>query len=109
VLFGDPTIAPLDGPRVEVLTAAKRDLRAGEVLDGIGFYLTYGLAENADVVARENLLPMGIAEGCRLLRDVAKDRALTYDDVELPAGRLCDRLRDEQVTLFATPSASVGP
>ena len=66
VLFEDATIAPLDGPRVEVVTAAKRDLRAGEVLDGIGFYMTYGLAENADVVARENLLPMGIAEGCRL-------------------------------------------
>jgi predicted homoserine dehydrogenase-like protein len=95
-LFGDPTITPLDVPRVEVVTAAKRDLAADEVLDGIGFYMTYGLAENAEVVARERLLPMGIAEGCRLTRDIAKDQVVSYDDVELPEGRLCDALRAEQ-------------
>ena len=72
VLFGDATIAPLDRPRVEVVTTAKRDLRAGEVLDGIGFYMTYGLAENADAATGEGLLPMGVAEGCRLKRDVAE-------------------------------------
>jgi predicted homoserine dehydrogenase-like protein len=39
---------------------------------------------------------MGIAEGCRLTQHVPKDRVLTYDDVELPPGRLVDRLRAEQ-------------
>jgi predicted homoserine dehydrogenase-like protein len=100
VLFGDATVAPLDGPRVEVVATAKRDLREGEVLDGIGFYMTYGLAENAEAVAVQNLLPMGLAEGCTLTRDVPKDAVLTYADVELPAGRLCDRLRGEQAALF---------
>jgi predicted homoserine dehydrogenase-like protein len=101
VLFGDATIAPLDHPVVDVVAAAKRDLRAGEVLDGIGFYMTYGLAENADVAAAENLLPMGLAEGCRLKRDIKKDQVLAYADVELPEGRLCDRLRAEQSEVFA--------
>jgi predicted homoserine dehydrogenase-like protein len=96
-LFGDATIASLErGPRVDVVATAKRDLRAGEELDGIGFYMTYGLAENADVAAREDLLPMGLAEGCRLTRDIARDRVLCYADVELPDDRLCDRLRAEQ-------------
>jgi predicted homoserine dehydrogenase-like protein len=44
---------------------------------------------------------MGLAEGCVLKRDVSRDTALTYDDVILPEGRLCDRLRDEQNAHFA--------
>jgi predicted homoserine dehydrogenase-like protein len=103
-LFGDPTITPAGEPRVEVVAAAKRDLRAGEELDGIGWYMTYGLAENASVAAAERLLPMGLAEGCRLTSDVPKDRVLTYDDVEVPEGRLSDRLMEEQRARFSPTS-----
>jgi predicted homoserine dehydrogenase-like protein len=85
---------------VEVVAAAKTDLRAGATLDGMGHYMTYGLCENADVARRDNLLPIGIAEGCRLTRDRNRDDVLTYDDVELPAGRLIDALRAEQDCLF---------
>ena len=46
--------------------------------------------------------PMGLAEGCRLKRDVAKDQVLTYEDVELPEGRLADKLRAEQDNYFAS-------
>jgi predicted homoserine dehydrogenase-like protein len=101
VLFGDAALAPLGPPRVDVVAAAKRDLRAGETLDGMGGYMTYGLAENHDVSLAERLLPIGLAEGCRLARDVPRDRVLTRDDVEVPAGRLCDALRDEQTAHFA--------
>jgi predicted homoserine dehydrogenase-like protein len=104
VLFADATVAPLAGPQVEVVAAAKRDLRPGETLDGIGFYTIYGLADNADVVAAERLLPMGLAEGCVVRRAVPRDRVLTYDDVEVPAGRLVDRLRREQEALFGSPA-----
>jgi predicted homoserine dehydrogenase-like protein len=45
-------------------------------------------------------LPEGLVEGCSLLRDVAKDDVVTYDDVELPAGRVADRLRAEQYREF---------
>jgi predicted homoserine dehydrogenase-like protein len=106
VLFGDAAIQPLGAPHVDVVTAAKTDLRAGETLDGLGGYHTYGLAENSDVAARERLLPIGLAEGCRLLRDLPRDTVLTYDDVEIPAGRLCDRLRAEQDAHFAAPAAA---
>ena len=87
---------PLGAPTVEVVTTAKRDLKAGEVLDGLGGYDTYGVAERADVTAGDHLLPMGVAEGCVLRRDVAKDDVLTYADVELPSGRLVDQLRARQ-------------
>ncbi|PIW26496.1 MAG: NAD(P)-dependent oxidoreductase [Rhodospirillales bacterium CG15_BIG_FIL_POST_REV_8_21_14_020_66_15] len=100
VLFEDAAIAPEGPPMVEVVAAAKTDLQAGAVLDGIGYYMTYGLCENADVVRRDRLLPMGIAGGCRLRRDVGRDTVLRYGDVELPAGRTIDRLRREQDQLF---------
>lgn len=100
VLFGDAAIAPLGPPWVDVVAAAKIDLDAGSELDKLGGYTVYGLAENADVAARERLLPIGLAPGCRLARGVAKDEVLTYDDVELPPGRLSDRLRAEQNERF---------
>lgn len=96
VLFNDPVIQPLGAPMVDVIATAKTDLKAGEVIDGLGGYMTYGQAENADVVNAERILPIGLAEGCRLKRDLPKDAVLTYDDVEVPAGRLADKLRAEQ-------------
>jgi predicted homoserine dehydrogenase-like protein len=96
VLFGDATIAPLGAPTVEVVTVAKRDLKAGETLDGLGGYDSYGVCEKAEITAAEELLPMGVAEGCTLRRNVAKDEVLSYGDVYLPAGRLVDRLRAAQ-------------
>ena len=106
VCFGDPVMVPLGAPRVDVITTAKVDLRAGDVLDGIGHYMTYGECENAGVAHSERLLPLGLAEGCRLRNDVAKDAALTYDDVEIPAGRLIDGLRIEQDRRFFGAAAA---
>jgi len=100
VIFGDAVIAPLGPPVVEVVTTAKTDLEAGSVIDDMGYYMSYGQCENADVTHRDRLLPMGLAAGCRLRRPIAKDQVLTYDDVELPPGRLIDRLRAEQEELF---------
>jgi predicted homoserine dehydrogenase-like protein len=79
---------------------AKRDLVAGEVLDGLGGYMTYGEAENADIAAAENLLPIGVAEGCRVRSNITKGQAITYRDVEVPTGRLIDSLREEQARVF---------
>jgi predicted homoserine dehydrogenase-like protein len=105
VVFQDAVMAPLGRPCVDVVATAKIDLTAGQVLDGIGYYMTYGLCENSGIVHAERLLPMGLAEGCRLKRDIRKDQVLTYDDVELPADRLCDKLRAEQDRLFFKSTA----
>lgn len=96
VLFGDAVIQPLDGPRVDVVTTSKVPLAAGEVIDALGGYKSYGVAEAYDVSRRERLLPIGLAEGCTLKHAVPADTAITYDDVIVPEGRLVDRLRAEQ-------------
>ncbi|NMH96096.1 NAD(P)H-dependent oxidoreductase [Pseudonocardia acidicola] len=98
--FADAALAPPAGPRVDVVATAKRDLTAGQTLDGLGGYDTYGQAESTPVTRAEGLLPMGVAEGCTLVRDVPKDAVLTYADVTLPPGRLIDQLREEQEKLF---------
>jgi predicted homoserine dehydrogenase-like protein len=106
VALFDDTVLATEGPiRVEVVATAKRDLKAGETVDGLGGFMTYGECENAWVTGPEGLLPMGIAEGCKLVRDVPKDQALTYADVEIPEGRLIDALRAEQAAMFPQPSA----
>ena len=103
VLFADATITPQGAPQVDVVATAKVDLKAGQIIDGMGQYLTYGLCENSDVVCKQNLLPIGLAEGCHLKRDISKDEVMSLDDVIIPEGRLCDRLRVEQNNYFSDP------
>jgi predicted homoserine dehydrogenase-like protein len=100
-VFKDAAIVPADGPMVDVVAAAKVELAPGDLIDGLGGYKTYGLAETYGESRRSGLLPMGLAEGCRAKRRVAKDGVLTYDDVERPAGRLIDSLRAEQDRRFS--------
>ena len=109
VLFGDAAGQPIGGPSVEVCAVAKRDLAAGEVLDDYGHYMTYGEAVNAPEMRSRRYLPEGLVEGCRLTRAVARDTVLTYDDVQLPAGRLADRLHDEQYAVFRPDAAVAAP
>jgi predicted homoserine dehydrogenase-like protein len=103
-LFRDPVAKPLGGPVVEVCAVAKTSLAAGNLLDDYGMYLTYGEAVNTDEMSRGRYLPEGLVLGCKLKRDVAKDAVITYDDVELPANRLADRLRAEQYRHFRNES-----
>jgi predicted homoserine dehydrogenase-like protein len=100
VLFRDHVAKPLGGPVVEVCAVAKRDLKAGEILDDYGMYMTYGEAANAEEMSSGRYLPEGLVEGCTLLKDIPKDSLLTYDDVRLPPGRIADQLRAEQYRAF---------
>ena len=99
-LFGDATLAPLGAPVCDTGAFAKRDLNAGEVLDGMGGFTCYGLIDSIEACRKEDLLPMSLSQGCRLRRGIRKDQAVTYADVELPPGRVCDSLRAEQEAHF---------
>ena len=100
VLCNDATIAPKGRPYCEAAAIAKRDLKAGEKLDGIGGFTSYTLIDNYETSLKENLLPMGLSGGCVLKKDVAIDTPITYDDIELPDDRFIDRLRSEMVETF---------
>lgn len=80
--FDDVTVDAEFGMKVEVITAAKVDMKPGEIIDGLGGYKTYGLCDNPKEARNENLLPMGLAEGCIVKRQLKKDDLITLDDVE---------------------------
>lgn len=108
VLFGDAALAPIGPPLVGVIAVAKRDLKAGEKIDGIGGYDTYGQAENSPIIHAERLLPMALAEDCVLKRDVAKDTVLTMNDVIIPEGRKIDRYYAEMEEYFGLTNTKAG-
>lgn len=95
-LFSDAAVRAQGTPVCEAIACAKRDLEAGETLDGVGGFTCYGLADSAATTVAEDLLPIGLAAGCRLLVDVPRDDPVRRADVEVPAGRLCDQLHAEQ-------------
>ncbi|MCH4565450.1 NAD(P)-dependent oxidoreductase [Halomonas sp. EGI 63088] len=100
VLFRDAVLAPLQGPRVGVIAMAKKDLFPGDTIIEFGGYEVYGIAENIGEIRRDNLLPIGLALGCTMARPVKKDAPLTFLDVDIPVGRLVDKLYDEQEQIF---------
>jgi len=81
-LDGRSVLKPEFGFRTNVYAHAKRDLRAGERLDGIGGYATYGLLENC--LPNDDLpgLPSCLADDLILKRDLAKDDKILMSDVE---------------------------
>ncbi len=100
VLFQDAVISPAAGPVCDVIAVAKKTLQAGDKIDCLGGFCVYGLLENAEVSYKENLLPIGLSQGCILKHKINKDQAIKYTDVELPAARLCDKLREAQNNAF---------
>ena len=81
--FQDVTLDAEHGLKVEVIALAKEDLNEGDTIDGLGGYKTYGICVNHKDARDNNLLPMGIAEGCAIKRKITKGQTLTMDDVEV--------------------------
>jgi predicted homoserine dehydrogenase-like protein len=105
VILHDPTVAPLGRPVCEVVTVAKRNLKVGERLDGIGGFCAYGLIDNAPAARAAAALPIALSEDCILRRDISKDSVLALEDVEMPAGRATEALWREQNSRWPqTPS-----
>ncbi len=107
VIHRDPTVAPIAGPVCEVLTIAKRDLKAGERLDGIGGFCAYGLIDNSPAARAMGVLPIALSEGCVMRHDVSRDQVLTFADVVSPTGRLTEALWKEQAAHW--PNAASEP
>ena len=107
VLHRDPTVAPIAGPSCEVVAVAKRNLKAGERLDGVGGFCAYGLIDGHVAARASNALPIAMSEDCVLVRDVDKDSVVSFDDVRLPPTRLIDELWHEQQRRWPVPAKPV--
>ena len=97
-IYGEGSIVPKgDLPVAEVITRAKKDLKAGELLDGIGEYTVFGSIEEYGRAKEEKLVPIGLINGnARMKIDVSKGDFLTYDMVELDQTTEIFRLRQLQ-------------
>lgn len=81
-LDGNARLQPAWGMRTNVHTYAKRDLKVGDVLDGMGGFNTYGLIENVEDTRRSPGLPILLNDGLKLKRDLPKDARIALEDVE---------------------------
>ena len=103
-LRGEATGAPT-GFRSDVVATAKRPLKAGEVLDGEGGFCVWGAQTGAGRSLAEGLLPLGLAHGVRLERDIAEGEALRWRDVAYDPADDAVRFRRQMEAEFAPPVA----
>jgi predicted homoserine dehydrogenase-like protein len=101
VMSGDTTVATDTPPTTETVAVAKRDLKAGETIDGLGGFSVYGIIETAAETAAAGNLPIGLAPGAVLTSDVATGETITYSDVKLDDSLTIVQLRRVQDGLLA--------
>ena len=102
-LRGEPTGAP-QGFRGDVVAVAKRNLRAGENLDGEGGYTVWGKLVPAETSLAQGALPIGLAHRVALVRDLAAGAMLRWADVAVPESPAL-AARQEMERRFAPPAA----
>ncbi|GAA2236566.1 Gfo/Idh/MocA family oxidoreductase [Herbiconiux moechotypicola] len=107
VLRGEATGAPT-GFRGDVVTTAKKDLKAGETLDGEGGYTVFGKLAPAELSLERRALPLGLAHGMKLVRDVPKDQTVSWDDVDADETLHAVRIRRELENEFRAEHLAVG-
>ena len=101
-LRGEPT-GVAQGWHADVVATAKRDLQAGEVLDGEGGYTVWGKLQPASKSVALGGLPLGLAHDIKLVRPVAKGQCLTWNDVAIDTNTHAYRIRKQMETLL-TPA-----
>jgi predicted homoserine dehydrogenase-like protein len=95
----EPTGAPT-GFRSDVVAIAKRALKRGEVLDGEGGYCVWGRQTPAERSLAEGYLPLGLAHGVALRRDIGQDDCLRWSDVACDENDIAVRTRREMEAAF---------
>lgn len=100
-LYKEATIAPIfEKPLAEVVTVAKKDLKKGEHLDGIGEYTVLGSIETYEKAKKERLLPIGLVNNKAIVKqDIRKGEFITYDMVDLDDSTTIYKLREMQENL----------
>ncbi len=92
VLRGEAT-GSADGFIADVASMTKKDLKPGDVLDGEGGYTVFGRLTSARESLTNRYLPLGLSSDAKLIKPIAKDTYVTYDDVELDETSLAFKIR----------------
>lgn len=92
VLKGKSLLFPKHGFVTNVYAYAKKDLKKGDALDGIGGYQCYGLIENSSEQGISPGLPICLADEVTLNRDVTKGEKILFSDVDCDPSRFDFRL-----------------
>jgi predicted homoserine dehydrogenase-like protein len=100
-LRGEATGAPT-GFRGDAVATAKRDLAAGEILDGEGGFTVWGKLMPADKSLSLGGLPIGLAHGVKLVRPVAEGAPVTWTDVEINETGEAVRVRRDMERMFGS-------
>ena len=97
-IYKEASIVPMyDKPVAEVITRAKKDLKKGEFLDGIGEYSVFGSIDTYEKAREENLVPIGlITNKAKAKVDIKKGEFLTYDMIDLDETTTIYKLRQLQ-------------
>jgi predicted homoserine dehydrogenase-like protein len=93
LLWGETISATDRPPTAETVAVAKKDLLSGETIDGLGGFAVYGYIETAEQARAGDMLPLGLAPGSVLTRDVTAGDPVTYADVELDESLMIVHLR----------------
>ena len=104
----EPTGAPT-GFRSDVVATAKRDLKAGETLDGEGGFCVWGRQTPAERSLADGFLPLGLAHDVALIRDVPEGAALKWSDVAYDADHLAVKTRRDMEAAFVAKAAAAAP
>ena len=104
----EPTGAPT-GFHSDVVATAKRNLKAGEMLDGEGGFCVWGRQTPADVSLKQELLPLGLAHNVKLKRDIAEGAPLKWADVAYDANDAAVKVRREMEAAFGRRNAEAEP
>jgi predicted homoserine dehydrogenase-like protein len=99
-LHREVTLVSQDRPTTDVMTIAKRDLAAGEVLDEFGGYTFHGVMDRFEAARDANALPVGLAPGAKLSVPKKIGDMITWDDVKLDETQTVVKLRREQDQLL---------
>jgi predicted homoserine dehydrogenase-like protein len=84
----------------DVVATAKRDLKVGEVLDGEGGFMVYGKLMQAERSLAIAGLPIGLAHGVKVKREIKKGQGLSWEDVEYNEKSQAVAVRKEMEDLF---------
>jgi len=94
VLYHEPTGVSVS--RVaDVAAVTKKNLDKGTVLDGEGGYTTYGSLYKSDDFDKQRLVPIGMVDKVKLIRDVLQNTPITLDDIKLPEANILYNLRKD--------------